>query len=251
MARNVVWFSCGAPSAVAAKLVLSRNPEAEIVYCETRSEHPDNQRFITDCEKWFAKPVTRIASTKYVDVWDVWEKTRFIVSPKGTRCSTELKKIPRLHFQQPDDIHLFGFTVEEYGRAQKFAENNHDINFGAPLIDAGLTKADCKGMLKGAGIELPMMYRLGFHNNNCPCCPKGGMGYWNKLRITHPENFKRMAKLSRELGVRLFKYRGKYIFLDELPPDAGNYLKEPEIECSLLCQIAENEIHGAEYELIQ
>lgn len=241
MSRIVVWFSCGAPSAVAAKMTLAKQEAAEIVYCETRSEHPDNERFIRDCETWFDRRITRISSTKYEDVWDVWEKTRFIVSPKGARCSTELKKIPRMDFQESDDWQLYGFTVEEQDRADLFRANNPEINFETPLIEAGLTKADCKGILRGAGIELPIMYKLGFNNNNCPCCPKGGMGYWNKLRVEFPANFERMAKLSRELGVRLHKYRGEYIFLDELPPDAGDYPTEPAIECSLLCQIVEQD----------
>lgn len=226
-------------------MVLAKNPLAEIVYCETNSEHEDNQRFISDCEHWLGKSIIRVSSTKYADVWDVWERTRFIVSPKGARCSTELKKIPRLDFQEPDDLQLYGFTVEEQPRADRFRANNPEINFGTPLIDAGLTKADCKGILRGAGIELPMMYRLGFNNNNCIGCPKGGMGYWNMIRVNFPENFERMAALSRGLGVRLFKYRGEYIYLDELPVDAGDYLTEPSIECSLLCQIVESQLEPA------
>ena len=50
--RTVSWFSCGAASAVATKLALSEG-EVTIVYCEVIEEHPDNKRFLADCEKWF------------------------------------------------------------------------------------------------------------------------------------------------------------------------------------------------------
>lgn len=47
--RTLSWFSAGAASAVATKLMLAEAP-CEIVYCETGAEHPDNERFIADCE---------------------------------------------------------------------------------------------------------------------------------------------------------------------------------------------------------
>ena len=65
--RRVVWFSCGAASAVAAKVTLEAHPyETEIVYCNTaRSEHKDNYRFRADCERWLGRSVLTISSMKY------------------------------------------------------------------------------------------------------------------------------------------------------------------------------------------
>ena len=78
--RTVVWFSAGAPSAVAAKLMLAKGP-CMIAYTDPGSEHPDNERFIRDCEEWFGQEVVRLRSDKYTDTWDVWERTRFLVGP--------------------------------------------------------------------------------------------------------------------------------------------------------------------------
>lgn len=57
--RTVCWFSAGAASAVATKLVLRDVPDAVVAYCETGAEHPDNARFIADCERWFGRPIER------------------------------------------------------------------------------------------------------------------------------------------------------------------------------------------------
>jgi hypothetical protein len=38
---------------------------------------------------------------------------------------------------------------------------------------------------------------------------------------------------------------GKRIFLDELHPDRGDMATEPEIECSIMCALAEDEIGKA------
>ena len=76
--RLVCWFSCGAASACATKLALSHfsgKLETHICYCDTGSEHPDNWRFLKDCEacrrqepgdgwqKVFALAVANVPST--------------------------------------------------------------------------------------------------------------------------------------------------------------------------------------------
>ena len=65
--RRVAWFSCGAASALTAALSA---PDV-VAYCETNAEHPDNERFLTDCERAFGFTVTRLRSDKYRDTWDV------------------------------------------------------------------------------------------------------------------------------------------------------------------------------------
>ena len=61
--RTLAWFSCGAASAVAAKLT----PGATLVYCATGSEHSDNERFMADVSAWCDRPVTILASEDYAE----------------------------------------------------------------------------------------------------------------------------------------------------------------------------------------
>ena len=219
-------------------------PHLVIAYTDPGAEQPDNQRFLNDCEQWFGHPIVRLKSAKYTDTWDVWRSTKFLVSPQGARCTTELKKLIRRQFQQPDDIQVFGYTSEEKHRADRFREQNIEVNLRTPLIEYGLGKQDCLAMVDRAGIELPAMYQLGYQNNNCIGCPKGGMGYWNKIRKDFPEVFDRMVLLERELNVSVLRSNGQSLFLDELDPNRGNHQDEPSFECSLLCSIAEQVIEG-------
>lgn len=54
--RKLVWFSCGAASANAAKIAVQKYPDCEVLYCDTfKYEHPDNRRFFVDIEKWIGK----------------------------------------------------------------------------------------------------------------------------------------------------------------------------------------------------
>ena len=227
--RIVVWFSAGAASAVASKLLLSKYDPGRVTIARVviPSEHPDNDRFTADCVRWFNHPVIELKSLRYADTWDVWEKRRFLNGPKGALCTTELKKMVRHEFQRADDIQAFGYTLGEEARAQRFREQNFEVILETPLIEGGLTKADCLATLRRAGIEVPAMYKLGYRNNNCIGCVKGGMGYWNKIRVDFPETFARMAKLEREIGHSAIGDT----FLDELDPKRGRYSAEADIEC--------------------
>ncbi len=239
--RRIVWFSAGAASACAAKLTLQAHENVEVVYCNTaRSEHRSNYKFREDCERWFGRRIWVISSKKYDSIDDVFMTRRYMAGPKGAICTTEMKKIPRFEFQQPDDIHIFGFTSDEPKRIKDFRSRNPELNLEWPLLDAGITKAKCFEMLRQAGIKLPELYRLGFRNNNCLGCVKAtSPAYWNRVRKFFPAVFALRAKQSRELGVRLVRLKKKRIFLDELPAQEDLPLsvlkREENVSCGPEC----------------
>jgi len=247
-ARVICRFSCGVASAVATKLALAKyrlfDREIIITRSHTGSEHPDNERFMADCARWFNAPVVEQRSTRFKDTWDVWGRERFITSAWGSSCTDELKRIPSEAMIRRGDILVFGYNIGEEGRAARLRKANDHVTIETPLIDAGLTKSDCLAIVERAGIALPAMYLLGYTNNNCPACPKAGMAHWNKLRITHPDQFERMAALQRELGPGsgFHVYKGNRITLDELPPNAGRMADEITVECSIMCHAAEGDM---------
>jgi hypothetical protein len=240
--RKICWFSCGAASAVATRIALqdkAPNEEILIYYCDTGSEHPDSIRFLKDCEKWFGRSIHILKSDNYEDVWEVWEKEKWLIGPKGARCTIEMKKKMRYSVEHIDDIQVWGYDISESERAERFKIQNPDMHISLPLIDNKVTKEECFAVLRNAGIELPAMYRMGYKNNNCIGCVKGGMGYWNKIRKDFPEVFNRMAILERKLDIAILheKPKGirKRVFLDELEPSRGNYKAEPSMSCGFLC----------------
>lgn len=238
--RTLSWFSCGAASAVATKLT----PAAIPVYCETGAEHPDNERFLVDCEQWFGREIVRLRSEKYADTWHVWEKHRFIAGVEGAKCTVKLKVEPRLAFQLPTDHHVFGYTSDQRDeeRAKRLRATYPELTIITPLIERGITKAATIDMVRRAGIKPPALYELGFQNNNCiPCGKATSPDYYALVRKHFPEQFNRMAALSRELGVKLCRIAGERRFIDEIPEDWPT--TEPIVpSCDFLCHLAEMEI---------
>jgi hypothetical protein len=255
MSRIIVWYSDGAASAVAAKLTLAEHGHDNVIIArtETGAEHPDNVRFRAEVERWFGHPIVELRSDRYQDTWQVWEQTRYLVGPAGARCTGELKKKIRFAFQQPDDVQVFGFTADsrEVQRADRFREQNVEVNLSTPLIERGLTKDDCLGILDTLGIALPWMYRHGYRNNNCIGCVKGGIGYWNKIRRDFPGVFARMAELEQRIGATVLREKpaadqpSRPLPLIHLDPNRGRHADEPDFECSVLCSIAADELGEA------
>lgn len=267
--RVVCWFSCGAASAVATKLTLANfgHDNVVVAYTDTGAEHEDNKRFLRECAEWFEHPIIPLKSDKFEDTWDVWETTRYLVGPSGARCTGELKKKVRYAFERPEDRQVFGFTADrrEVRRAERFREQNPGVTILTPLIERGLGKQDCLSVMDSLGIAVPTMYLLGYENNNCIGCVKGGIGYWNKIRVDFPATFWRMAHLERELNhtvlresvndgppITLYDEDGQTythqpkksvpLWLDELEPNRGHYPSEPSFECGPMCELAVDEI---------
>ena len=240
MSKHISWFSCGAPSAVMSRIASKLIPDIHIVYCRVVDEHEDNMRFLKDCEKWIGKEIEIIQSDKYSSVDDVIEKKKFMSGFAGAPCTMHLKRDVRLKYSDVNDIHYWGFTVEEKKRADEFSLRNPLLINRYPLIEYGITEEMCYGLIQEAGIELPVMYKLGFKHNNCIGCVKSGSPmYWNMIRKFFPEVFWKRAKQERILKYALCskvidgeKVR---IFLDELDPMDFEET-ERQFTCDLGCQ---------------
>ena len=121
MNRVVCWFSCGAASAVATYLALKKyGDRATMANIYIESEHPDNARFLADCERWYGREIIQLRNDEFgasVDV--VIEEKRFLSGKGGAPCTGLLKKVPRYAFQRHDDLHVFGYTVEQRERERE------------------------------------------------------------------------------------------------------------------------------------
>lgn len=240
-----VWFSCGAASAVAAKKTIEKygkTHEIVIVNNPVVNEHPDNERFLKDCEVWLGQKIIKAINKNYpsCNIVDVFEKRKYISGVGGAPCTSELKKEARYQFEKENDIdwHVLGFTVDEKKRSDRFMKFERS-NLIPILIDENITKEDCFRILQEAKIKLPEIYSLGYPNANCIGCVKSSSPtYWNLVRKTFPEIYEERAEQSRRIGAKLVRLKGKRIFLDELKPtDKGGKIKS--WDCGIFCDIEE------------
>jgi hypothetical protein len=239
----VAWFSCGAASTIALRETLRIYGDR----CKVRAvnnpileEGEDNRRYLRDVERWLGIEIEIAINPKWPNcsAVEVWEDQRYLSGVAGASCTRALKKQARQHWESQNhfDWMVLGFCSDEQRRAANFRKGERD-NLLTPLIDCGYTHEATKMEVRMAGLQLPLRYRLGFANGNCAGCVKAtSPEYWNLTRTVEPEVFAARAELSRRLGVRLVKYKGERIFLDELPAEARGRALPPMPDCGLFCE---------------
>lgn len=233
---KVCWISAGISSFISG--YLSKDTVDKFIYIDIEDQHPDSLRFIKDCEKLLGKTVEIIKSPQYESVEDAILAAGLIKLYNGfAPCTNYLKKRVRKQWEREheeyDITYVWGFDVDEKKRAENVVETMIEFHHEFPLIEDNLTKQDCHAIAARLGIKRPVMYDLGYNNNNCIGCIKGGMGYWNKIRVDFPDVFESRAKLERKLNISCLKE----CYLDELDPDRGRMPDEILEDCGIFCEI--------------
>lgn len=254
--KFICHFSCGVTSTIATKIILDKygSDNVEIIYANPGAEHPDNQRYLKDCEdKIFHKRVTVVTSKKYKTIFDVFRDFNYLASRNFAHCTVQMKKIPirdYLGIKLIEDTQIFGYDNSEQKRANRYIQYNPELKVIFPLIEENISKQECIKNVMSLGVQLPIMYRMGYHNSNCIGCVKAAsLSYWKKIKIDFPDIFKWYADFERQIGKKINgkpkgatinkQYRNtvRYrVFLDELDNiNIRNKLEPFSIECGYSC----------------
>ena len=234
---KVCWISAGVSSFVAG--YLERESVDKFLYIDIADQHPDSMRFIIDCEKVLGKEIEILKSTEYSSVEDCVKAFNGFrnVHTGFSPCTNWLKKRVRKEWEfehmDYDLTYVWGMDCNEKNRADRLKETMINFTHCFPLIERGLTKEEAHGICAELGIKRPLMYDLGYNNNNCVGCVKGGMGYWNKIRVDFPEVFESRSKLERSIGNTILKE----CYLDELDPNRGRMSEEISTDCNIFCML--------------
>lgn len=197
-------MSGGVTSAIASKIALETygKENCRFIFIDTRNEHEDTMRFLTEFCKKLEVELEIISSKKYKSIQEVWEKNLTLNMASGAVCSSRLKTYVRENWQVTNTwtYQVFGFDINEIKRVKSMSKNKY-IKPIYPLLLHGLTKEDCFSILDDMGIKKPEMYNLGFENNNCfqTGCVQGGHAYWRKWYELDKEKYKRMADMEHKL----------------------------------------------------
>jgi hypothetical protein len=233
---TVAWFSAGVSSAVATKLLIDEVDR--IIYTHIEDQHPDTMRFVHDCEHWFGKHI-EVLQSPYMSVENACRMSGgrgYVNGPGGAACTKFLKRRVRKEWEktQTEPLrYVWGMDYGEIARCERLHETMPDQEHVFPLVDRKMSKEEAHKILSASGIKRPEMYELGYSNNNCIGCVKGGMGYWNHIRQDFPEVFEARAKMERVIQATCIKG----VYLDELDPERGRH--EPPIvgDCGILCEL--------------
>jgi len=169
-------------------------PVDEILFCDTGLEFEAMYRHIDKLEKYIGRPITRLKSDYSFEYlfFDHMPKRRNpeLVGRKGFSwagphnrwCTAMLKTriINRYLHEQAKK-----YTIIQYiGIAADEPQRIHEFNY--PLVDWGMTEADCLAYCRERGFDWDGLYDI-FHRVSCWCCPLQSFDELRKLRHHFPE----------------------------------------------------------------
>lgn len=162
-----------------------RCPE-KIVFADTGCEHPETYQHLEYLKKYFYIDTVKREGQ---NLYGYYFEHKIIPTRMYRHCTDKFKIQPlkKYALQQHDAHFLIGFCKGEENRAKDFCLKT---NVSFPLIELGLDRADCKRVIKEAGLPIPI-------KSGCYCCPFTKSSGWKWLNRTHPELFDRAVALEK------------------------------------------------------
>jgi hypothetical protein len=185
--------------------------EVDLVFHDTKEEHPDTYRFIRELEVAINHPIIDYSDGR--SVTELFYENNALANNRMAFCSRILKQemrdkyIAALRSRGFDDITLLvGYSSMEWQRIQKATMRAElaGIKIRFPIVEENITKQQCADWCNSIGVKPSDMYKWSEHAN-CIGCVRGGKAYWLAVFDNEPEVYAKRAALEMEFGHTFIK----------------------------------------------
>ena len=215
--KHIISFSDGKDStAMLLKMIENDMRIDEIIFCDTGKEFKEMYKHIKKVQDSISMPITILKSNKSFEYW-MFEHIKTKGKNKGQKgyswpdfrnrwCTQSLKKSVIKNYL----LKYKGYTVIEYhGIAldeKQRAEKNREKKCRYPLIEWGMTEADCLQFCYNKGFDWEGLYeKLG--RVSCWCCPLKSL---RELKVIYKEYPQYWEKMKEWEGKTFRKFRSDY-----------------------------------------
>ena len=228
--KHIVSLSGGKDStAMLLRMLEEGMPVDIILFCDTGLEFEGMYRHIDKLEKYIGIPITRLKSQQPFEYLFfehmpkrknpelIGRKGYSWGGPRNRWCTAMLKtRIIDRYLRELSKE----YTLKQYiGIAADEAHRVRDFNY--PLVDWGMTEADCLAYCKERGFDWDGLYDI-FHRVSCWCCPLQSYDELRKLRRHFPELWERLRYMDKNTWRNFLKnysveqLEARFAFEDEL-----------------------------------
>jgi len=203
--NNYLSFGGGVNSVALHLYLLKQGTQFESVFVNHGEDWPETYEYVNMFQSWLKKnghsPITVLTPNinGSTDIYNYCDKYAMIPSRMKRWCTEKFKiRALKKHYQKPC-FAFIGYDFDEVKRAKIVHEKGVEKRF--PLIEAEITRAGCKDIIKKTGLPVPM-------KSGCYFCPFQRIGQWKELRRKHPDLFCKANKLEQKTNADR-KRRGK------------------------------------------
>lgn len=228
--KHIVSLSGGKDStAMLLRMLEEGMPVDIILFCDTGLEFEGMYRHIDKLEKYIGIPITRLKSAQPFEYLFfehmpkrknpelIGRKGYSWSGPRNRWCTAMLKtRIIDRYLRELSKE----YTLKQYiGIAADEPHRMREYNY--PLIDWGMTEADCLAYCKERGFDWDGLYDI-FHRVSCWCCPLQSYDELRKLRRHFPELWEQLRYMDKNTWRNFLKnysveqLEARFAFEDEL-----------------------------------
>ena len=212
---NVVSFSGGKDSTAMLLKMIEQGIQIDcILFCDTGLEFPQMYEHIDKVERetgltitrvkpdmdfeylMFDKPINRKDSSALQIKYGAAQTGHGWPGPKMRWCTKSLKDTPRERFLKAfkpyyEMRYYVGIAADEQKRLER--KTNQNPGHIHPLVEWGMTEADCLEYCYSKGYDWGGLYKL-FDRVSCWCCPLQPLEDLRKLRIHFPDLWEQLKE---------------------------------------------------------
>lgn len=202
---HIVSLSGGKDStAMLLRMLEEGMPVDIILFCDTGMEFEGLYHHIDKLEKYIDRPITRLKSNKSFEYLMLEHtpkrKNPELVGrvgfswpgPRNRWCTAMLKQ--RIIDRYLRDLAKEYTLVQYIGIAADEPQRVREHNY--PLVDWGMTEADCLAYCKERGFDWDGLYDI-FHRVSCWLCPLQSLEELRKLRKHFPDLWEKLRWLDK------------------------------------------------------
>lgn len=214
--KTILSLGGGVQTTALAILICQGKVKADgAIFADTGCEKPETYWYI---DTWM-KPMLSAAGiplqvvrselpSEQPDLYGFLWKHQDIVGVQQRRCTDQFKLRPIKKAVGRDVHFLIGFSADEIERTNRtrsyWAEESY------PLIDLGLTGADCQRLIAKEGMTIPL-------KSSCFICPFQPPFEWQWLKLNHPDLWKKALDLEARYHERKPQFRDTFGIYRGLP----------------------------------
>ena len=189
-------LSLGGGLQTTAMVILAKQGKLQVdeaVFADTGAEKPETYWYM----EHYIQPLMPVTILPVVNggLKAYCEKYRIVPSVVNKWCTIKFK-IKRLMEYADGAEQMIGFSTDEIRRS----ENPKLAGKTFPLIEMGLSSADCHDIIKDFGWPIPL-------KSSCYFCPNQRWTEWNWLKIHHKDLFEDALRLENLLYERKPEYK--------------------------------------------